>query len=106
SPFNYQWYVIDLPMADATNSGLAFNNVQTTDAGLYTVVVTNSWGSVTSAVATLTVLVPPGITTQPQDQSVVVGQSGMLSVTASRSAARRVGKRCKWRRWAGSNKAS
>ena len=44
------------------------------NAGNYTVVVTNLGGSVTSAVATLTVTVPPRITTQPQNQTVIAGQ--------------------------------
>jgi purine nucleoside phosphorylase len=86
APFSYQWSFNSTALSDATNSALALTNVQTTDAGNYTVVVTNSWGSMTSAVATLTVLVPPGITTQPQSQAVVVGQSPTFSVTASGTA--------------------
>jgi purine nucleoside phosphorylase len=86
APFSYQWRLSGTPLAGATNSALALTNVQTADAGSYTVEVTNSWGSVTSAVATLTVLVPPGITTQPQSQAVVVGQSPTFTVTASGTA--------------------
>ena len=52
-------------MAGVTNAGLSLSNVQSNQAGGYTVLVTNAWGAVTSAVATLTVLVPPTITTQP-----------------------------------------
>jgi hypothetical protein len=40
-------------LAGKTNTMLLFTNLQTTDAGNYTVVVTNAVGSVTSAVATL-----------------------------------------------------
>jgi hypothetical protein len=50
------------------------------------VVVTNAAGSVTSAVATLTVLVPPGITTRPQSLTVTQGQSASFSVVASGTA--------------------
>jgi hypothetical protein len=86
APLSYQWGFNGTDLADATNSALALTNVQTTNAGSYTVVVTNSWGSVTSAVATLTVLVPPGITTQPQSQAAVVGQTPVFSVAASGTA--------------------
>jgi purine nucleoside phosphorylase len=86
APFSYQWRFNGTDLADATNSALALNNVQTNDAGGYTVVVANSWGSITSAVATLTVLVPAGIATQPQNQAVVVGQSATFAVTASGTA--------------------
>ena len=46
----------------ATNASLTLTNVQPANAGSYSVVVTNPVGSVTSAVAVLTVLVPPVIT--------------------------------------------
>jgi hypothetical protein len=83
APLSYQWNFNGSAVSGATNSALALTSVQTTDAGTYTVVVTNSGGSITSAVATLTVLVPPGIATQPQSQAVVVGQNATFSVTAS-----------------------
>jgi hypothetical protein len=86
APFSYQWCLNGAPLSGATSSALALTNVQTTDAGSYTLVVTNTWGSVTGAVATLTVLVPPGITTQPQSQAVVVGQSPTFTVIASGTA--------------------
>ena len=50
-------------------------------------VVTNTAGSVTSAVAVLTVLVPPAITAQPTNLSVVEGANASFSVTASGTAA-------------------
>ena len=55
-PLNYQWRRNGLPLAGRTTSALALPSVTTNDAGSYTVVVTNAQGSVTSAVATLTVL--------------------------------------------------
>src|SRR5438477_782438 len=83
APLAYQWSLNGTALTDATNSALVLNNVQTTDAGNYTVMVTNAWGSATSAVVALTVLVPPGISTQPQDQAVVVGQGATFTVVAS-----------------------
>src|ERR1041385_6386712 len=80
APLSYQWRFNDTNLTDATNASLALSNVQTNDAGSYTVLVTNNWGSVTSSVARLTVYVPPTITPQPQDQAVVVGQTANFSV--------------------------
>jgi hypothetical protein len=85
APLAYQWSFNGAPLAGATNSALPFTNVQTNAAGSYTVVVMNSWGAVTSAVATLTVYVPPAITTQPQSQAVVQHQNVSFSVVASGS---------------------
>jgi purine nucleoside phosphorylase len=85
-PFGYQWNFNSAPVSGATNASLALTNAQTTDAGSYTVVVTNAVGSITSQVATLTVLVPAGITTQPQNLTVTQGQSASFSVVASGSS--------------------
>ncbi len=86
APFGYQWNLNGTALSGATSSTLALNNVQATDAGSYTAVVTNPYGSATSGVATLTVLVPPVITTQPQSQVVMQGQSASFSVVASGTA--------------------
>jgi hypothetical protein len=55
SPLSYQWLKDGLPIAGATNAAYAVANIQTNDAGLYRVVVSNEFGSVTSAQATLIV---------------------------------------------------
>jgi len=56
----------------------------TLHAGSYTVKITNAGGSVTSAAAVLTVIVPvaPTITTQPESKTVEVNGSTSLSVQA------------------------
>jgi len=82
-PLAYQWRLNEAPLADATNLDLQFASAQVADAGAYSVVITNIAGSITSAVATLTVNVPPGITTQPHDQSVLAGQPASFSVAAT-----------------------
>lgn len=64
-PLCYQWYYnTNSPLANATNATLTLTNVQAANAGVYSVVVTNSSGSVTSSLATLTVinLVGPALT--------------------------------------------
>jgi len=83
SPLFYQWCFNGAWLAGATNSTLMVSNVQTTDASNYHAVVANPWSSATSAVATLTVVVPPTITTELESQSAVVGQEVILSVTAT-----------------------
>ena len=59
APLFYQWYFhTNQPIIAGTNSTLVLANVQNTNAGSYLVIVTNSAGSVTSAVAQLTLLQP------------------------------------------------
>src|SRR5262249_40587880 len=62
---------------------LTFSNVQPTDAGSYTVVASDSNGSVSSEPAVLTVLVKAVITLQPISQSVVSNGTASFSVAAS-----------------------
>jgi len=51
----YQWYFNGSTFSGATTSTLSIASARSSDAGDYTVVVTNSLGNVTSAKATLTV---------------------------------------------------
>ena len=55
----YQWYFNGTAIGGATGSTFSLSNVRTSDAGDYTVVVTNPVGSVTSSKATLTVTAAP-----------------------------------------------
>jgi len=64
-PLSYQWYGPAGAMGGAVASSLTLPNVQSGQAGSYYVVVTNTSGVVTSAVATLTVYRTPVITQQP-----------------------------------------
>ena len=52
---NYQWWKDGVALRQATEASLVLTNVQLSDAGNYRVVVSNQFGSLTSAVATLTV---------------------------------------------------
>jgi len=54
---NYQWRLEGNPIANAITSSYTRTNVQVADVGNYSVVVTNSSGSVTSAVAHLSLAV-------------------------------------------------
>ena len=57
---NYQWYLKGIAIPGATNATLPLNNVQFTNYGVYTVVVSDGVYSVTSSGATLMV-VPPSL---------------------------------------------
>ena len=57
-----------------------------TDAGAYRVQVTNAFGQILSAAATLTVWVPPEITVPPQNQTVNTGSNVTFTVTAAGTA--------------------
>jgi len=82
-PLSYQWRFFGTNLAGATAASHAMSNVQSADAGPYTVVVANSAGSVTSAVAVLTVASPPVITAQPQSQTVYAGSNTLFTVGAA-----------------------
>ena len=81
----YRWRFGTSTLAGQTNATLNLTNVMASDAGGYTVVVSNSFGSVTSVVATLTVnnTFAPGIVTQPHDATVLEGGTTNFSVMAT-----------------------
>jgi pectate lyase len=86
SPFTYQWRFNGTNISGATSSTYSLSNVQSANAGSYSVVVSNSAGSATSANATLTVnaaATAPTITTQPASQTVTAGSSVTFNVAAS-----------------------
>src|SRR2546422_2517563 len=87
APLSYQWVKDGTPLSGATDTSYNLSNIQIANQGAYWVVVTNTHGSVTSDVATLTVLVnPPKITIQPQDLVSLVNTSATFGVTVQGSA--------------------
>src|SRR5207249_2267354 len=82
----YQWKFNGAAIGGATGTNLALNNAQPTNAGNYAVVVSNKLGGVTSAVAVLTVLVPPAITAQPQSRTNIIGTTASFSAAANGTA--------------------
>lgn len=83
---SYQWRKNSSNIGGATGSSYTISNVQTGDAGSYDVIVTNIGGSTPSGAATLTVVIPPSITTPPASQTVVAGRGLYLTVSASGAA--------------------
>ncbi|HEU4391225.1 MAG TPA: pectinesterase family protein, partial [Blastocatellia bacterium] len=89
APFTYQWNKNGAEIAGATGPSFTIGSLQLSDAGTYTVVVTNGAGSVTSAPATLIVTttpLAPSIAVQPASATVVVGNPVQFTVTASGSS--------------------
>jgi hypothetical protein len=56
---NYQWNFKGDPLSFATNAYLILSNASFADAGSYAVIISNSVGSATSSLATLTIKPPP-----------------------------------------------
>src|SRR5439155_1350407 len=82
APLSYQWRFNGNNIPQATNSALTLNNVQTANAGAYSVVVMNMFTPVTSDNAYL-VMTPPGITGQPQSRTNYTATTATFAVTAS-----------------------
>src|SRR5438132_9585246 len=91
APLSYQWRKNGTAVAGATSSTYAMPSTTSSDNGSqFSVVVSNTAGSVTSAAATLTVSaapVAPSITKQPASKSVTAGQPATFTVTATGTAA-------------------
>lgn len=83
SPLGYQWRFNGTNIAGATSTDYSFNNARMTNAGNYSVVITNLIGSVTSVVAVLTVnSAVPVILTQPTSLTVSQGDQAGFTVEA------------------------
>ena len=90
APLSYQWLKNSANIGGATAATYTTPPTLAGDNGAkFDVVVSNSAGSTSSTVATLTVnaaAVAPTITTQPANQSVTVGQTATFGVTATGTA--------------------
>ena len=89
-PFSFQWRRDGVNIAGATSAVLTFNSVALPNAGTFSVVVTNSAGSVTSSNAVLDVSAvatptAPTITSQPSTLIVPYRGSGVVAVGATGS---------------------
>src|SRR5204863_513562 len=90
APLSYQWRKSGAAISGATAPTYTTPATTSADSGSqFTVVVTNTAGSVTSNAATLTVsaaAVAPSITTQPASQTVTAGHIALLMVVATGTA--------------------
>lgn len=79
----YQWLKNNVIVPNANGTSFSLTNVALSDAGNYTVVVTNYNGSETSSVAALYVGYAPAITQQPASTTNAFGSTVILSVSAT-----------------------
>ena len=69
-PLAYQWFFNGVALDGGTSYSLSVTNAQTNNAGPYSVVVSNAYGSVTSSVATLSVSqLAPSISPNPKTRA-------------------------------------
>lgn len=84
-PLSYQWRRNGSPVGGATATVLNITGATSAESGFYDVVVSNAGGSITSAVATLTVIIPPTIVTAPVAQTLNARNNAIFSVVAGGS---------------------
>jgi len=76
APFTYQWRKNSNNITGATGPTYTISSVQAGDAGFYSVIVSNQYGTATSLDALLTVTCAPlAFTAQPSNQTVNAGTS-------------------------------
>ena len=92
SPIGFQWQFNGVNLSDGGNlSGSESNNlflsaVPTNQAGDYTLVLTNAYGSVTSSIAILQIGFSPVLTVQPTNLAVLSGGTAIFGATAAGSS--------------------
>lgn len=74
-PLTYQWFLNGVAVANATNSALTLADIQFTNAGLYSVVVSNAFGSVTNTPEDV-VVNPAGISLGMFPGVIITGVTG------------------------------
>ena len=82
-PFRYQWYLNGLTLPDVTNASVTVTHIQLENHGAYSVLVSDSIGSIWSQAASLTVATRPVFVAQPQSQTAVQGDAVTFSVVVS-----------------------
>ena len=84
-PLNFQWQLNGTNLPGGTDSTLSFSPVQTNDSGNYTVIITNSYGAITSSVAVLNVGFAPAISLPATNLTALVGSNVIFSATVTGS---------------------
>ncbi|NBV21572.1 MAG: hypothetical protein EBS05_06565 [Proteobacteria bacterium] len=82
-PVAYQWRFNGIDIDAAVYPTLTLSTAQTTNAGVYSVRVSNPFGTNFSTDAALFVNSPPSVTTQPQSQLVTIGSNVTFMVSVA-----------------------
>ena len=85
-PLKYQWDQNGTNIPGATSATLSIPSTIPNNAGSYSVIISNPYGSITSPVVTLTVDAPPAITNQPISLTVTNGTPAIFTVGATGTA--------------------
>jgi hypothetical protein len=86
NPISYQWYHGSTLIPGATAASYSVTTSTSADGGDYRAVVSNGYGSATSATASIVLTsVPPSITSEPSSLTVAAGTTASFSVTAAGS---------------------
>ena len=83
APLSYIWFFNGLRLTTTSSNVLDIAGLTLQQGGQYQVIITNSAGSVTSSIATLTVLLPPRIDSDLVSQTVCAGSNVTFQVAAS-----------------------
>jgi hypothetical protein len=89
APMQFQWRLNGTNLVGGTTNGFSVTNLTAGNAGNYDLIISDFSGSVTSAVAALTVSgvpVAPSITNQPQSLVINAGSNATFTVGATGSA--------------------
>jgi hypothetical protein len=76
-PFGYQWQFENVPLKDSTDAVLTIANSLRTNSGVYRVVVTNAYLSITSAPAVLTVVSGPMLSIGAESTNILITCRGV-----------------------------
>ncbi len=79
-PAGYLWTKDGVRLTNDIDYALIRSVSKASDAGVYSVVITNAFGSATSSSASVTLTSPPAITVQPGSRTVAVGTNTVFGV--------------------------
>jgi hypothetical protein len=83
-PMTYQWQFDGTNIVGATSTNLILSDVESNEAGVYDVVISNGVVTTTSSNAVLTVIYPPPVIAQgPTNLTVLLGSNAVFSVNAT-----------------------
>lgn len=82
APFSFQWQVYGTNIPGATASSFNLTAAQLTDAGTYSLIVTDVYGAITSSAPLSVISSAPIFTQQPSDQTVTAASNATFSASA------------------------